>query len=83
MEQSLPEAVVAALEKILSQNKRINSLCLEEYEKGLFPDYAAIKARVLKEDETSSIDRIGERAYGYTAVHTPPPSTAAYYTPPT
>ena len=37
----------------------------------------------MQEDETSSIDRIGERAYGYTAVHTPPPSTAAYYTPPT
>ena len=82
-EQSLPEAVVAALKKSLAQNKRISALCLEQYEKGLFPDYAAIKARVLQEDETSSIDRIGERAYGYTAVHTPPPSTAAYYTPPT
>ena len=82
-EQSLPEAVVAALKKSLAQNKRISALCLEQYEKGLFPDYAAIKARVLQEDETSSIDSIGERAYGYTAVHTPPPSTAAYYTPPT
>ena len=49
----------------------------------MFPDYAAINARVLQEDETSSIDRIGERAYRYTEVHTPPPSTAAYYTPPT
>ena len=52
-------------------------------EKGLFPDYAPIKARVLQEDETSSIDTIGERAHGYTAVHTPPPSSTAYYTPPT
>ena len=49
----------------------------------MFPDYAAIKARVLQKDETTCIDRIGERAYGYTAVHTPPLSTAAYYTPPT
>ena len=82
-EQSLPEVVVAALKKSLAQNKRISALCLEQYEKGLFPDYAAIKARILQEDETSSIDRIGERAYRYTEVHTPPPSTAAYYTPPT
>ena len=37
----------------------------------------------MQEDETSSIDSIGERAYGYKEVHTPPPSTAAYYTPPT
>ena len=42
-EQSLPEAVVAALKKRLAQNKRISALCLEQYEKGLFPDYAAIK----------------------------------------
>ena len=82
-EQSLPEAVVAALKKSLAQNKRISALCLEQYEKGLFPDYAAIKARVLQEDETLSIDSIGEGAYGYTIVHTPPPSTAAYYPPPT
>ena len=74
---------MAALKKILAQNKRISALCLEQYEKGLFPDYAAIKARVLQEDETTCIDRIGERAYGYTAVHTPPPSTASYNTPPT
>ena len=46
----------------------------------MFPDYAAIKARVLQEDETSSIDSIGERAYGYIAVHTPSPCTATYYT---
>ena len=74
---------MVALKKSLAQNKRISALCLEQYEKGLFPDYAAIKARVLQEDETSSIDRVGERAYDYTEVHTPPPSTAAYYTPPT
>ena len=76
------EVVVAAL-KSLAKNKRISALCLEQHEKGLFSDYAAIKARVLQEDETTCIDRIGERAYGYTAMHTPPPSTAAYYTPPT
>ena len=76
------EVVVAAL-KSLAQNKRISALCLEQYENGLFPNYAAIKARVLQEDETLSIDSSGERAYGYTSVHTPPPSTIAYYTPPT
>ena len=53
-----------------------------KHDKGLVPDYAAIKARVLQEDETSSIRSIGERAYGYTTMHIPPPSTAAYYTPP-
>ena len=37
----------------------------------------------MQEDENACIDRIGERAHGYTIVHTPPPSTAAYYTPPT
>ena len=42
------EVVVAAL-KSLAQNKRISALCLEQHEKGLFPDYAAIKARVLQE----------------------------------
>ena len=47
-EQSLPEAIVAALKKSLTQNKRISALCLEQYENGLFPDYAAIKARVLQ-----------------------------------
>ena len=43
VEQSLPEAVVAALKKSLAQNKRISALCLEQDENGLFPDYAAIK----------------------------------------
>ena len=37
----------------------------------------------MQEDETSSIDRVGERAYSYTTVHTPPPSTASYYASPT
>ena len=49
------EVVVAAL-KSLAQNKRISALCLEQHEKGLFPDYAAIKARVLQEDESLPID---------------------------
>ena len=54
-EQSLPEAVVVAFKRSLAQNKRISTLCLEQYEKGLFPDYAAIKARILQGDETSSM----------------------------
>ena len=33
------EVVVVAL-KSLAQNKRISALCLEQHEKGLFPDYA-------------------------------------------
>ena len=74
---------MVALKKSLAQNKRISALFLEQYEKGLFPDCAAIKARVLQEEETTCIDRIGERTYGYTTVHTPPPCTATYYTPPT
>ena len=57
------EVVVAAL-KSLAQNKRISALCLEQHEKGLFPDYAAIKARVLQEDESLPIDKIGEQKYG-------------------
>ena len=83
VEQSLPEAVVAALKKSLAQNKRINALCLEQYEKGLFPDYAAIKARVLQEDESLPIDKIGEQKDGLTTMHMPSPSTTSYYTPPT
>ena len=38
VEQSLLEALVAALKKSLAQNKKISALCLEQYEKGLFPD---------------------------------------------
>ena len=76
------EVVVAAL-KSLAQNKRISALCLEQHEKGLFPDYAAIKARVLQEDESLPIDKIGEQKYGFTTMHMPSPSTTSYYTPPT
>ena len=36
MDQSLPEADVAALKKSLAQNKRISDLCLEQHEKGFF-----------------------------------------------
>ena len=82
-EQSLPEAVVAALKKSLAQNKRISALCLEQHENGLFPDYAAIKARVLQEDESLPIDKIGEPKYGLTTLYMPSPSTTSYYTPPT
>ena len=76
------EVVVAAL-KSLAQNKRISALCLEQHEKGLFPDYAAIKARVLQEDKSLPIDKIGEKKYGLTTLHMPSPSTTSYYTPPT
>lgn len=68
------EVVVAAL-KSLAQNKRISALCLEQHEKGLFPDYAAIKARVLQEDESLPIDKIGEQKYVFTTMHMPSPST--------
>ena len=74
------EVVVAAL-KSLAQNKRISALFLEQHEKGLFPDYAAIKARVLQEDESLPIDKIGEQKYGFTTMHMPSPSTKSYYTP--
>ena len=76
------EVVVAAL-KSLAQNKRISALCLEQHEKGLFPDYAAIKARVLQENESLPIDKIGEQKYGFTTMHMPSPSTTSYYTAPT
>ena len=76
------EVVVAAL-KSLAQNKRISALCLEQHEKGLFPDYAAIKVKVLQEDESLPIDKIGEQKYGLTTLHMPSPSTTSYYTPPT
>ena len=76
------EVVVAAL-KSLVQNKRISALCLEQHEKGLFPDYAAIKARVLQEDESLPIDKIAKQKYGFTIMHLPSPSTTSYYTPPT
>ena len=76
------EVVVAAL-KSLAQNKRISALCLEQHEKGLFPDYAAIKVRVLQEDESLPIDKIGEQKYVLTIMHVPSPSTTSYYTPPT
>ena len=54
------EVVVAAF-KSLAQNKRISALCFEQHEKGLFPDYAAIKARVLQEDESLPIDKIASK----------------------
>ena len=76
------EAVVAAL-KSLAQNKRISALCLEEHDKGLVPDYNAIRAIVLQEDESLPIDRIGEQKYGSTTMHMPSRSVTSYYTPPT
>ena len=54
---------------------------LHNIKRGLFPDYAAIKARVLQEDESLPIDKIGEQKYGPTTMHMPSPSTTSYYTP--
>ena len=61
------EVALAAL-KSLAQNKKISAICLEQHEKGLVPDYEAIRARVLKEDEVLPIDQIGVRKYS-TTVH--------------
>ena len=51
--------------------------------RGLVPHYNATRARVLQEDESLPIDRIGEQKYGSTTMHTPSPSTTSYCTPPT
>jgi len=74
------EVALAAL-KTLAQNKKISDICLGKHEKGLVPDYDAIRARVLKEDKVLPIDQIGEREYS-TVVHMSSPITAACYTPP-
>ena len=47
----------------------------------MVPDYEAIRARVLKEDEVLPIDQIGVRKYS-TPVHMSSPIIAACYTPP-
>jgi hypothetical protein len=83
MEQSLTEWEVATLKRDIARNNKISALCLEEHDKGLVPDYNAIRARVLQEDESLPIDRIGEQKYGSTTMHMPSPSTTSYYTPPT
>ena len=74
------EVALAAL-KSLAQNKKISAIFLEQHEKGLVPDYEAIKARVLKEDEVLPIDQIGVRKYS-TTVHMSSPIIATCYTPP-
>ena len=74
------EVALAAL-KSLAQNKKISAICLEQHDKGLGPDYEAIRARVLKEDEVLPIDKIGVRKYSST-VHMSSPIIAACYTPP-
>ena len=83
LEQSLTEWEVATLKRDIARNNKISALCLEQHEKGLFPDYVVIKARVLQEDESLPIDRIGEQKYGSTTKHMPSHSTTSYYTPPT
>ena len=82
MEQSLLEADVAALERKWAQNDRISDICLELHLKGLFPDYEAIKARVLQEDESLPIDRLCQEKYSSTPMHMSPPTAAACYIPP-
>ena len=76
------EVALAAL-KSLAQNKKISALCLEQHDKGMVPDYEAIRARVLQEDDVLPIDQIGERKYGSTTVHTSSPIIAACDTSPT
>lgn len=56
------EVALAAL-KCLAQNKKISAICLEQHDKGLVPDYEAIRARVLKEDEVLPVDQIIKRRY--------------------
>jgi hypothetical protein len=82
MEQSLPKDDEAALEKRLAQNNKISALCLEQHEKGLVPDYVAIKARVLQEDESLPVDRVCEQRYSSTPMHMSSPTATACYIPP-
>ena len=42
------DEVALATLKNLAQNKKISAICLEQHDKGLVPDYEAIRARVLK-----------------------------------
>ena len=63
MPSSKVVAEVAALERKIAQNNRISDICLELHLKGLFPDYDAIKARVLQKDESLSIDRPCQEKY--------------------
>ena len=74
---------MATLKRHIARNNKISALCLEEHDKGLVPDYNAIRARVLQEDESLPIDRLGGQKYGSTTMDTPSPSTISYYTPPT
>jgi hypothetical protein len=75
------DVALAAL-KSLAQNKKTTALCLEQQDKGLVPDYEAIRAKVLQEDNVLLIDQIGERKYGSTTVHMSSPIIASCHTPP-
>ena len=50
--------------------------------KEFFPDYNAIKARVLQEDDSLPIDRICEQKYSSTPMHMSSPIVAPCYIPP-
>ena len=72
---------MAALKRRLAQNERISAICLEQHKKGLFPDYNAIKARVLQEDESFPIDRLCQEEYSSTPIHMSSLIAAACYIP--
>ena len=61
VEQSLTEWVVAILKMDIARNNKISALCLEDHDNGLVPDYNAIKARVLQEDESLSVVKLASK----------------------
>ena len=63
MKQSLTEWEVTKLKRDIALNNKISALFLEEHDKGLVPDYNAIEARFLQEDESFPIGKIGEKKY--------------------
>ena len=69
---------MATLKRDITQNNKISARCLEEHDKGLVPDYNAMKARLLQEDEYLPIGKIGEQKYGFTTMHMTSPSTTSY-----
>ena len=70
VEPSLTKQEVVTLKRDIAWNNKISALWFEEHDKGLIPDYNAIKARVLQEDESLPIDKIGKQKYGFTTLHT-------------
>ena len=60
VEQSLIEWEVATLKRDIARNKKTSAIFLEEHDKGLVPDYNAIKPRVLQEDESFPIHKTND-----------------------